>query len=142
MAVEGLNQDNKENIPPFTSSKKVSNVNPVVRFHNKSIKCRKISTRKPLQDITHLFNSSEIQSTLILSRSVLLISPLSNTVFGHESNTRKKKLARVNAHLKDRPVSKSLRMNFRWYFLIYFHFFLLVILIGYVTFDWDYTLLH
>lgn len=109
---EGLNQDNNENIPPFTSSKQVNNP-VVVRFHSKSIKCRKISARKPLQDITHLFNSSEIQSTLILSRSVLLISPLPNTVFGSESNLRKKKVVRVNGHFKDRTVSKSLRMNFR-----------------------------
>ncbi|KMT13613.1 hypothetical protein BVRB_4g082140 [Beta vulgaris subsp. vulgaris] len=107
ISMEGSKQDsNKENIPPSISSKQITNT--FVHFHSKSIKCRKFTARKPLQDITHLFNSS----FSLHSRSNPLFSPLLG-VFVHESNLRKRKSLLVDGHLKYGVFAKSLRMNFR-----------------------------
>ncbi|KMT13616.1 hypothetical protein BVRB_4g082170 [Beta vulgaris subsp. vulgaris] len=110
--MESSSQDNKENIPPFTSSKQVI-TNTCLHFHSKSIKCRKFTTRRPLQDITHLFNSLPAQSNSLLIRSNPLFVPLRTSIFGHESNLRKRKLLQVDCHLNHGAISKSLRMNFR-----------------------------
>ncbi|CAO2837094.1 unnamed protein product [Amaranthus hypochondriacus] len=96
-------QDNKENIAPFSSSKQFTN--PVLQFHSKSFKCRKISSRKPLQDITHLFDSSLL---LEVSRSEALITYTSVS----ELNLRRRKSA-IDVHSKNKAISKSIRMNFR-----------------------------
>ncbi|KAK9732828.1 hypothetical protein RND81_04G025200 [Saponaria officinalis] len=96
--------DNKENIPPsFTTT-----TNQNAEFHKK---CRRINTRIPLQDISHLFDSSVAQSSSQLLRSSRSNSSLSSLQNAADmSNLRKRKALHVQHRSSS---SKSLRMNFR-----------------------------
>ncbi|KAK9732830.1 hypothetical protein RND81_04G025400 [Saponaria officinalis] len=107
--------DNKENIPPsFTSSSNRMITDPSnARFHRKCSKCRGINTRIPLQDITHLFNSSTARSSSLLLRSNSMCSSLHNAVDVPKLRKRKALHVVVADHLKHSSSSKSLRMNFR-----------------------------
>ncbi|GAV75989.1 hypothetical protein CFOL_v3_19465, partial [Cephalotus follicularis] len=92
---------NKENIPPF--SPKQANPVPVNAPSFKKIPTCKRRFRKPLADITNLFNNSVSSSSTQESISLLLSSP---PVSVCAPNARKRKAVGSSS-------SKSLRMGFR-----------------------------
>ncbi|KAG5545159.1 hypothetical protein RHGRI_017586 [Rhododendron griersonianum] len=96
--------NNKENIPPFAQNQ-IHSAPPVVQTC--SAKNAKRRLRRPLRDITHLFNS-QIQSNLAQDTGFQLPSPVPAPAL----NFRKRK-AIDDIDSMHQMNSKSLRMNFR-----------------------------
>ncbi|KAK9732829.1 hypothetical protein RND81_04G025300 [Saponaria officinalis] len=95
--------DNKENIPPsYTSSNQII-TNPNAQFYGKYRKCRRINNNRiPLEDITHLFNSSSAAQ----SSSVVV-------VVVDVPKFRKRKGLQIDDGDDLKHRTKSLRINFR-----------------------------
>ncbi|KAF7141955.1 hypothetical protein RHSIM_Rhsim06G0133600 [Rhododendron simsii] len=96
--------NNKENIPPFAQNQ-IHPAPPVVQTC--SAKNAKRRLRRPLRDITHLFDS-QIQSDSARETGFQLPSPVSAPAL----NFRKRK-AIDDIDSMHQMNSKSLRMNFR-----------------------------
>ncbi|KAL5732196.1 hypothetical protein ACHQM5_004843 [Ranunculus cassubicifolius] len=97
---------NKENIPPFCFTQ--TTPTPSIITKNKRLRKPK-RTRKPLQDITNLFNQP-IQSNLPVSEEILLV--VSNNLVS-SSNSRKRRAIGDDDNDVDLFKRSQLRKNFR-----------------------------
>ncbi|KAM7503359.1 hypothetical protein LguiB_002263 [Lonicera macranthoides] len=100
------NGNDKENNPPFFSSFRT---NPVPSIPQSSIKIVKRRFRKPLRDITNLFNSP-ISASLFTQ---LQLPNCSDSDLASGFNYRKRKAVEEIIDSTDKAVTKSLRKLFR-----------------------------